>query len=104
MMAEEIRVGEAGNLVTLKREEWNVSSTSSGAASSLQCERFDRRGPRRDNGGFLANAGDDAVDPVMQCVLCLETIPAGTGHYRVVERRFHIECWSAYWRRPATEG
>lgn len=51
-----------------------------------------------DDAPRVEQAGE--VHPPMRCVVCLKPISEGTGHYRIVEGRFHVECMqSSYWPR-----
>jgi hypothetical protein len=34
----------------------------------------------------------------MQCAVCQEEIPEGSGHFRIAEARVHLECLRAFWR------
>jgi hypothetical protein len=49
----------------------------------------------------LRGTDDDSAELAMRCVMCLQPIAKGTGHYRIVEGRFHVECLKGYWPRPS---
>jgi len=41
-------------------------------------------------------ADDDAA---MWCVVCHKRIVKDSGHYRITEKRIHVECLQAFWRK-----